>query len=171
MLKGKEVQRPSPSSTSASMTDRWTELRDMWRVKMLCFTGRVCARDARRVLQPAWAEHVSSGPSKSQGRKGAIEASLMLWHCTVSIKRRLTETNDRRSFRNNFLLIWSKFSTWEQYIQSQTVRLHPGPHKSEFTERERKILKRTMRATGNLAARAACLATPSPPRLPSGSQN
>lgn len=62
----------------------------------------------------------------------------------------LPETNDPRSFRNNFLLICSKFSTREQYIQSQAVCLHPGPHKSEFTQGEWKMLEFTISTVGNL---------------------
>lgn len=106
---------------------------------------------------------VSSGFSVSENRKGATEPSRPLWHYTPSTKRCLTETNDQRSFRNNFRLIWSKFSTREQYTQSQTVRLHPGPHKSMFTERTRKILKFTARVMGNFPEQAGCWAPPSAP--------
>lgn len=103
----------------------------------------------------AWAESLSSGFSVNENRRGATEPSRMLWHCTLTTRCCLTETNDQGSFRNNFLLIWSKFSTREQYIQSQTVRLHPDPHKSMFTERMRKTLKFIARVMGNFPAQAA----------------
>lgn len=91
---------------------------------------------------------------RCENRKRCTEPPRALWHRVRPAKCCLTETNDQRSFRNNFLLIWSKFSTRERYTQSQTVRLHPGPHKSMFTERMRKILKFAARVMGNFPEQA-----------------
>lgn len=48
----------------------------------------------------------------------------------------------------------------EQYTQSQTVRLHPGPHKSGFAEGKGKILKFTARVMGNFPEHGGCQALP-----------
>lgn len=94
----------------------------------------------------------------SEDREGATDPSPSLWHST---KHCLTGTNDQRSCRNNFLLMWSKFSTREHYTQSQTVHPHPDPHKSMFAEGMRKILRFTARVMGNFPEQVGCWAPPS----------
>lgn len=94
----------------------------------------------------------------SEDREGATDPSPTLWHST---KHCLTGTNDQRSCRNNFLLMWSKFSTREHYTQSQTVHPHPDPHKSMFAEGMRKILRFTARVMGNFPKQVGCWAPPS----------
>lgn len=88
-------------------------------------------------------------PALACGRRGSPASSGRLQRGS-SLLPSLPETNDPRSFRNNFPLICSKFSTREQYIQSQAVCLHPGPHKSEFTQGEWKMLEFTISTVGNL---------------------
>lgn len=88
-----------------------------------------------------WEEQIWS--KSKQQRRFSFYTGLS----SFSLSCGVTEMNDLGSFRNNFLLIWTKFWTRELYTQSPTVRLHPGPHKSEFIEGTRKILKFTM---GNL---------------------
>lgn len=102
-------------------------------------------------------QRLSPGVGVSEDRGGATDPSPMLWRST---KLCLTGTNDRRSFRNNFLLVWSKFSTREHYTQSQTVRPHPDPHKSMFAEGTRKILRFTARVMGNFPGQVGCWAPP-----------
>lgn len=144
-----------PSSTSATLSGRWAEPRagentlpvlQMWSLPEMCVG----------IFQ-----RVPPSFGVSEDREGATDPSPTLCHST---KLCLTGTNDHRSFRNNFLLMWSKFSTREHYTQSQTVRPHPDPHKSMFAEGTRKILRFTARVMGNFPEQVGCWAPP--PCLP-----
>lgn len=121
--------------------------------------------------QHSWiSQRDSPSSGVREGREGATDPSPMLWYST---KHCLTGTNDQRSFRNNFLLMWSKFSTREHYTQSQTVRPHPDPHKSTFAEGTRKILRFTARVMGNFPEQVGCWAPPPcfpPPSTPAGNK-
>lgn len=156
-----------PSSTSATLSGRWAGPWAMWLWEL---TPRV--PDVIPAINTAG---FSRGfPWKalivSEDREGATDPSPTLWHST---KHCLTGTNDQRSCRNNFLLMWSKFSTREHYTQSQTVHPHPDPHKSMFAEGMRKILRFTARVMGNFPEQVGCWAPPScfpPPSARAGSK-
>lgn len=59
-----------------------------------------------------------------------------------------TETSDRRSFRTNSAWIRRELSARGQCIQPQAVCLHPGPHRPELTQGDRRTLEFTGSARG-----------------------